>query len=88
MPSITVGCREIIVWSDGILLKREHGQRFLSKASITQLLLDTSDCTLQTITAIVDNKEQVALALFYSKNDGNPKEVYEFIVSNLYSPPT
>ena len=87
MPSIFIGCKELIVWSEGILIKRECGQRFIVKNTITQIILDESDSCIKTIVAIVDNKEQVPLAVFYNKNDGSPQDTYKFILENLYSPP-
>ena len=84
MQSITVGCNEISVSSVGILLKNKDTKRFIARLAITQILLDNSDSSLKTITAIVDKKEQVPLAVFYSSTQGDINTIYNFIIENLY----
>ncbi len=83
--TIQIGCKELVIMPSGILIKREGGARFIVKSTITQILLDDSDSCLQVITAIVDNKEQVPLAIFHNKKEGDPREVYMTILETLWT---
>ena len=85
MPSITIGCNEIIVNTNGILIKKENTHRFINKTAIKQILLSISDPTVKTITAILDTNIQVPIVILYNSKETNIEEVFNFIIQNLYS---
>jgi hypothetical protein len=85
MASITIGCNEIIVNTNGILIKKENAQRFINKTAIKQILLSISDPTVKTITAILDTNIQVPIVILYNSKETNIEEVFNFIIQNLYS---
>lgn len=85
MASITIGCNEIIVNTNGILIKKENAQRFINKTAIKQILLSISDPTVKTITAILNTNIQVPIVILYNSKETNIEEVFNFIIQNLYS---